>query len=67
MPLTIESALRKDRTSALGSLEHRHFATIAAILREMNATSDQCEQWADRLRSTNPHFSRSRFLRACEA
>lgn len=32
MPLTTESALRKDRTSAMSPMEHRHFATIADII-----------------------------------
>lgn len=71
MPLTRESALRKDRTTAgngnYGTLEHRHFATIAAILRDTGADSDTCEVWADRLQYTNPRFDRGRFLRACQA
>lgn len=71
MPLTTDSALRKDRTTAsngsYGELQHRHFATIAAILRDTGADSDTCEAWADKLRYTNPRFDRARFLRACLA
>lgn len=68
MPLTTTAALRKDRshaTAEMGDLQHRHFSVIAGILRELNASPDYCEQWADRLRHTNPRFDRDRFLRAC--
>lgn len=71
MALKPDAALRKDLTTAittsLGDLQHRHFATIAAILRDLNAPTETCEQWADRLRHTNPRFDRARFLRACAA
>ena len=32
--LTKESALRKDKRSAASPMEHRHFATVAAIIRD---------------------------------
>lgn len=67
MALTDESALRKDKTSGLGDMQHRHFATIATILRETGASREYCETWADKLAPTNPRFDRRRFLRACEA
>ncbi len=63
--LTQESALRKDLNSGLGEMQHRHFATIAAILRDIGTDRDTCEAWADRLRRTNSRFDRRRFLRAC--
>jgi prephenate dehydrogenase len=76
MALTTESALRKDKTNAFAStMEHRHFATIAAILAELkpsqrlslSATSWRyvCNLFADRLAGTNPRFDRQRFLKAC--
>lgn len=69
MALSRETALRKDIRTAnagnLGPMEHRHFATIAAILRDLNADRETCQQWADRLRHTNPRFDRARFLLAC--
>ena len=74
--LTTESALRKDKTTE-ASLEHRHFATIAAIIASMekipnqehgfiDAREDVAEHFADKLAVTNPNFDRARFLRACE-
>jgi len=67
MPLTVESALRKDTLGAKfpATMEHRHFAVIAGILRDFGADRDACEAWADRLNPTNPRFDRARFLRAC--
>lgn len=68
MPLTTESALRKDRKSAKSGMEHRHFATIADIIRQMPESDTRGRIaifFADELRSTNPRFDRARFLRAC--
>lgn len=64
MALTSASALRKDTTSGLGDLQHRHFATIATILRNIDAPADIVEAFADQLRGTNPKFDRKRFLAA---
>ena len=74
--LTPESATRKDKTSGLGEMQHRHFATIAAIIRGMDKVHNQeqglidiredvAEHFADRLAWSNPRFDRARFLRAC--
>jgi hypothetical protein len=73
--LTIESALRKDMTNGKADMQHRHFATIATIIREIdkglipcstNATRKfMAELFADELRYTNPRFDRARFLKAC--
>lgn len=74
--LSTEAANRKDRTSGFGTLQHRHFATIAAIIREMDKVSNQehgfidiredvAEHFADWLGKTNPKFDRQRFLVAC--
>jgi len=70
MPLTMESALRKDKSSGKGSLEHRHFATIAAIITEISVPDESyretlAKEFAWSLASTNPRFDKARFLRAC--
>ena len=65
MALTDEAATRKDRTTGKSEMQHRHFATIAAILSNMNADRETCERWADELAPTNYKFDRRRFLRAC--
>jgi len=75
MALTTEAAARKDRTTRT-TLEHRHFATVAAIIRDMRGNLDLrfsqgevdrvAEHFAAELRSTNPRFDRKRFLAACK-
>lgn len=68
MPLTTESALRKDRNTGKATMEHRHFATIAAILRDMPELEThygRARYFATQLAKTNPRFDRARFLRAC--
>lgn len=69
--LTPETALRKDRNAAPATMQHRHFATIAAIIAEYGSVESPSEaramarHFADRLTRTNPNFDRARFLRAC--
>lgn len=71
MALTTEAALRKDHASALSTMEHRHFATVAAIIKDMDGEDFEglrpviARTFADGLRHTNPKFDRARFLRAC--
>lgn len=71
MPLTKDTAHRKDLNAGIGDMQHRHFATIATIIREMGDSAIPvdlervAEYFADRLRSTNPRFDRRRFLLAC--
>lgn len=65
MALTDDAALRKDRNTYKADFQHRHFATIATILRNMDADKATCERWADELAPTNWKFDRRRFLRAC--
>lgn len=63
-----EAALRKDKTNAFASsMEHRHFATIAAIIAELRDVDRQsmADFFAERLPATNPRFDRKRFLAAC--
>lgn len=69
MPLKIETAKRKDLTSGLGEMQHRHFASIAAIIRALPTdlfSRDIAIHFANELRQTNPRFDRARFLAACE-
>lgn len=66
MPLSDSAALYKDRLGK-SAMEHRHFATIAAILRKFGADEDTANAWADELASTNPRFDRRRFVRAVVA
>ena len=70
MPLTPESAARKDKTNARGAtFEHRHFAALAMMIREMPTVDrprrSTADYFADRLAETNPRFDRARFLAAC--
>ncbi len=79
MPLTTQSAARKDKSTAQGvpSFEHRHFAFIAATIVNMddlaNGQTDLAKLWqgrvarhfADACARTNPRFDRARFLSAC--
>jgi hypothetical protein len=76
--LTKESAARKDKNSAGCELQHRHSATIAAIIKRMAKVSNQehgfidirddvADHFADELANTNPRFDRERFLAACRA
>lgn len=69
--LTTESAARKDRTSGKSAtLQHRHYACIASIIRELAPVQRRdvvALHFADQLRFTNPRFDRDRFLKACGA
>lgn len=76
------AANRKDiRTAEKGvSLEHRHFAFIAATLKACKPTPgmyegagpareqwlDMVNQFATECRATNLRFNRARFLAACD-
>lgn len=64
-----EAALRKDKTNAFASsMEHRHFATIAAILYQVHDLANGgvvARRFAVELAKTNPRFDRKRFLIAC--
>lgn len=75
MALSAAAAARKDRTTET-MMQHRHFATIAAIIRDMDTVNNQehgfidvredvAEHFADVLAKTNPRFDRARFLAAC--
>lgn len=66
MALKTDAALRKDQLGARygATLEHRHFAVIAGILKERGDDPATVADWADRLRHTNPRFDRERFILA---
>jgi hypothetical protein len=64
----------KDKTTAERGvhLEHRHYAFIANVIREMaaeghNAAQEVAERFANACAGTNVKFNRARFLAACEA
>ena len=72
MALNAETAFRKDRRTGKTKMEHRHFATVAAIIADDLATvaTDNerraiAEVFANGLAGTNPRFDRRRFLKAC--
>lgn len=67
--LTTKSALSKDRRTGLSPMQHRHFATIATIIRNYGFDGSPgrtilANHFADELAGTNPNFDRGRFLRA---
>ncbi len=71
MALKTQAANRKDLNTGKADLQHRHFATIATILRAMPldrrmSPAQVAEHFADELRATNPKFDRARFLAACK-
>lgn len=69
MPLTQESAARKDRTTGQGAeLQHRHFAFIAAVFAESHDLANagvMARRFAQACASSNLRFDRRRFLAAC--
>jgi hypothetical protein len=69
MPLTPESAARKDRTTAQGAeLQHRHFAFIAAVLADCQDLANVgaiARRFADACARSNHRFDRRRFMAAC--
>lgn len=63
----MERAHRKDLNAKTASMEHRHFATIARIIRgipDEDIRYAVARKFAADLRPTNPRFSEDRFLRA---
>jgi len=79
MPLTTESAARKDRRVSLADapprMTHQHFAYLAAVVRAMPSHAPNLRAQkesvtsalAEALRLTNPNFSRARFVAACQS
>lgn len=67
--MTESEMLDKDRRTGRATLEHRHFATIAAIIRDAEISWGERLMimgiFAQELGATNPKFDRNRFKRAC--
>lgn len=70
MPLSPDVAARKDARTGKSEMQHRHFATVAAIIASLphgaKIQRQVAEHFADELRTTNPKFDRRRFLQACD-
>jgi hypothetical protein len=71
MPLTKDSAARKDQRTGIAEMQHRHFATVATIIARLDGTMTTAdrqtvaEHFAWELAATNPKFDKARFLTAC--
>ncbi len=73
MPLKPAAAYRKDKCSAIGEMQHRHFATVATIINRLHLSGTMsqadaacvAEHFASELIWTNPKFDKKRFLAAC--
>ena len=74
MSLSKQAAHKQDLISNVGEMQHRHFATVAFIIRRLELPemlsedemrSTIARQFADHLEHSNPRFDRGRFLRAC--
>jgi hypothetical protein len=63
------NAHRKDLTAKTATMEHRHYATIAAIIRDLPEAMKPSValHFARELRATNPRFQADRFYAACMA
>lgn len=44
MALKAKAAPRKDITTGIADMQHRHFATVATIIRELPPFYDTCRQ-----------------------
>lgn len=68
MPLSQKAANSKDINTGKADMQHRHFATIATIIRSFPVDEERAHiaaHFADELSDTNPKFDRKRFLAAC--
>lgn len=76
MALAYLAARRKDQRTGKSIMQHRHFATVAAIIKNMDKVHNQEQGFIDiredvayhfaaELASTNPKFDRARFIAAC--
>lgn len=68
MALSTTAAAAKDKRTGMADMQHRHFATIAAIIKDFGYPQERqriAEEFARKLRHTNPKFNRDRFLAAC--
>lgn len=70
MALAYLAARRKDARTGKAEMQHRHFATVAAIIKDFGYPQERrriAEHFARELASTNPRFDRERFIAACLA
>lgn len=71
MALSANAALNKDKATGKATMEHRHFATVAAIIKSLDDSmtlgdvKQVAEHFASELKATNPRFDRNRFMIAC--
>ena len=72
MALSTTAAKAKDMRTHKVEMQHRHFATIAAIIKNLDngigTGHDKtaiAEHFAEELSQTNPKFDKSRFIKAC--
>jgi hypothetical protein len=69
MALAFLAAQRKDARNAKSAMQHRHFATVAAIIATLQlkepALSHVIRHFTDELAGTNERFDRARFIAAC--
>lgn len=70
MPMTTNSLHNKDQRTAASNptLEHRHYAVFANVIKNYihrDIRTKVANRIADGLKSTNPKFSKPRFLLAC--
>lgn len=72
MALTQSAAAAKDARNGLSEMQHRHFATVAAIIKSMRHEDESnfqvdrtAHHFANELAKTNTRFNRTRFLDAC--
>lgn len=73
MALTVKAAREKDLRTGISPMQHRHYATVATIIREipedvLAPASKQAlaEYFCFRLRNSNLNFNPARFLAACK-
>ena len=61
-------AHKKDLNTTYAPMQHRHFATIAGIIRNFGYPQERqriAEDFARTLKHTNPNFDSERFIAAC--
>lgn len=64
------TANRKDMRATMPAMQHRHFAAIAAMVRDLPERVNRlavARSFAGKLASTNRNFDRARFIAACQA
>ncbi|QDH50371.1 hypothetical protein [Caulobacter phage KcrB] len=67
--LSTKAAANKDRRTHTADFQHRHFATLARIIRDAPDSFDRnalAVYFAAELSRTNSNFNTARFLDACK-